>query len=79
MVGGQAEKLLSQARTQVAKLLSVKQKESIFTSGGTEGNNLAVKGSALFYKNRGKHVITTEIEHPSVRSPLTIEKLLGLT
>ncbi|MBB6445722.1 cysteine desulfurase family protein [Bacillus benzoevorans] len=67
--GGQAEKLLSQARAQAAKLLSVKNSEIIFTSGGTEGNNLAVKGTASFYKNRGNHLITTEIEHPSVREP----------
>lgn len=67
--GGQAEKLLSQARTQSAKLLSVKNNEIIFTSGGTEGNNLAIKGAAYYYKNRGNHLITTEIEHPSVREP----------
>ena len=75
--GGQAEKLLSQARTQAAKLLSVKSNELIFTSGGTEGNNLAVKGSALFYKNRGKHVITTEIEHPSVKEPFKQLEAIG--
>lgn len=67
--GGQAEKLLNQARAQAAKILSVKHNEIIFTSGGTEGNNLAVKGAAFFYKNRGKHLITTEIEHPSVKEP----------
>ena len=64
---GQAEKLLSQARSQVAQLLSVKQKEIYFTSGGTEGNNLAIKGIAFAYKDRGKHLITTTIEHASVR------------
>ena len=66
-IGGQAEKLLSQARSQVAQLLSVKQKEIYFTSGGTEGNNLAIKGIAFAYKDRGKHLITTTIEHASVR------------
>ena len=66
-IGGQAEKLLSQARSQVARLLSVKQKEIYFTSGGTEGNNLAIKGIAFAYKDRGKHLITTTIEHASVR------------
>ena len=66
-IGGQAEKLLSQARSQVTQLLSVKQKEIYFTSGGTEGNNLAIKGIALAYKDRGKHLITTTIEHASVR------------
>ena len=66
-IGGQAETLLSQARTQIAQLLSVKQKEIYFTSGGTEGNNLAIKGIAFAYKDRGKHLITTTIEHASVR------------
>jgi cysteine desulfurase len=66
-IGGQAEKLLSQARSQVTQLLSVKQKEIYFTSGGTEGNNLAIKGIAFAYKDRGKHLITTTIEHASVR------------
>ncbi|MCQ6274403.1 cysteine desulfurase [Bacillus sp. V3B] len=66
-LGGQVEKLLSQARTQTATLLSVKQNEILFTSGGTEGNNLAIKGVALAYKERGKHLITTAVEHASVR------------
>ncbi|THE14774.1 cysteine desulfurase [Bacillus timonensis] len=65
-IGGQAEKLLSQSRTQIASLLHVKPQEIIFTSGGSEGNNFAIKGIALQYQNRGKHIITTSIEHPSV-------------
>ncbi|PLR98154.1 cysteine desulfurase family protein [Bacillus sp. T33-2] len=66
-IGGQAEKLLTQARAQLASLLNVKPSEILFTSGGTESNNLAVKGAALAYKGRGRHIITTEIEHASVR------------
>lgn len=66
-LGGQAEKLLSQAREQVAKLLEVKPSEIYFTSGGTEGNNLAIKGAASINKNRGRHLITSSVEHPSVR------------
>ncbi|WP_449537261.1 cysteine desulfurase family protein [Ferdinandcohnia sp. Marseille-Q9671] len=65
-IGGQAEKLLSQSRAQIASLLHVKPQEIIFTSGGSEGNNLAIKGVALQHRNRGKHIITTAIEHPSV-------------
>lgn len=65
-IGGQAEKLLSQSRSQIANLLQVKPQEIIFTSGGSEGNNYAIKGTALQYQNRGKHIITTSIEHPSV-------------
>lgn len=72
-MGGQAEKLLSQAREQVGKLLSVKPSEIYFTSGGTEGNNLAIKGSALLHKNKGRHLITSSVEHPSVR--LAMEQL----
>lgn len=65
-LGGKAENLLSTSRIQVANLLDVSKDEIIFTSGGTEGNNLAIKGIALEHQNRGKHIITTTIEHPSV-------------
>lgn len=65
-LGGEAEKLLLHARQQVADLLGVLRHEIIFTSGGTEGNNLAIKGIAFEHQNRGKHIITTQIEHPSV-------------
>ncbi|MEH7379569.1 cysteine desulfurase family protein [Bacillus sp. JJ1533] len=65
-IGGQAEKLLEQSRSQIASLLHVKPQEIIFTSGGSEGNNFAIKGIALQYQKRGKHIITTSIEHPSV-------------
>ncbi|MFJ5715920.1 cysteine desulfurase family protein [Neobacillus sp. NPDC093127] len=69
-LGGQAEKLLSQAREQVAKLLEVKPSEIYFTSGGTEGNNLAIKGAASVNRNRGRHLITSSVEHPSVRAAM---------
>ena len=64
--GIQAEQLLKQARLQIASILGVKPGEIIFTSGGTEGNNTAIKGIAYTYRSRGKHIITTAIEHPSV-------------
>lgn len=67
-LGIQAEKLLTQSRKQVANILEVKEEEIIFTSGGTEANNLAIKGIARRYKKRGNHIITTVIEHPSVKS-----------
>ncbi|TMW71736.1 cysteine desulfurase family protein [Alteribacter natronophilus] len=63
--GKQAERLLKQTREMAARLLNVKPAEILFTSGGTEGNNLAIKGTARRHKNRGKHLITTEAEHPS--------------
>ncbi|MBD1380135.1 cysteine desulfurase family protein [Metabacillus arenae] len=65
-LGNDAENLLAAARQQLSKLIHVKENEVIFTAGGTEGNNLAIKGAALAFQERGKHVITTEIEHPSV-------------
>lgn len=76
-LGGMAEKLLSQARNQIAKLLNVKENEILFTSGGTESNNLAIKGTAMMYRGRGKHIITTEVEHASVRETMEQLKQLG--
>lgn len=64
--GVEAENLLKQARTVSAQALQCKPSEIIFTSGGTEGNNAAIKGVAFQYQSRGKHVITTAVEHPSV-------------
>jgi cysteine desulfurase len=75
--GGQIEKLIQQSREQVASLLDIKKKEVFFTSGGTESNNLAIKGTALQYGHRGKHIITTKIEHPSVQSAVKQLEELG--
>lgn len=76
-IGGQAEKLLQQARSQVAKLLKVKETEVLFTSGGTESNNLAVKGVALAHRERGRHIITTAIEHASIHNAMMQLETLG--
>ncbi|WP_338788931.1 cysteine desulfurase family protein [Metabacillus sp. FJAT-53654] len=65
-LGSEAESLLNQSRKQVANLLGVHEQEVIFTSGGTEGNNLAIKGAALANKHKGRHIITSVVEHPSV-------------
>jgi cysteine desulfurase len=65
-LGGEAEKLLHHSREVMASLLKVEHREIIFTSGGTESNNLAIKGSALSKKHLGNHIITTSVEHPSV-------------
>jgi cysteine desulfurase len=65
-LGVESEKLLTQAREVTAKLLKVKKEEVIFTSGGTEGNNLAIKGLAFQYRDRGRRLITSEVEHASV-------------
>ncbi|MGD6873043.1 cysteine desulfurase family protein [Sutcliffiella horikoshii] len=69
-LGGEAEMLLNRSRETIASLLNVHHKEVIFTSGGTESNNLAVKGCALSKKNIGNHIITTSIEHPSVTNAI---------
>ncbi|SDH31853.1 cysteine desulfurase [Alteribacillus persepolensis] len=63
--GVEAETLLGKAREAAASILKVKSSEVIFTSGGTEGNNLAIKGTAVEHQNRGKHLITSAVEHPS--------------
>lgn len=65
-LGVEAERLLQKAREVAAHSLEVHEGEIVFTSGGTESNNLAIKGFARKYKQRGNHLITTEIEHASV-------------
>jgi len=64
--GWEAEKAVEEAREHVAALLSADPKEIIWTSGATEGNNLAIKGAANFYKGKGKHIITMKTEHKAV-------------
>ena len=65
-LGVDAFQVMTKARAQVASLLSVQPEEIFFTSGGTESNNWAIKGTALEKSVFGKHIITTKIEHPSV-------------
>nr|WP_068557521.1 cysteine desulfurase family protein [Thermotalea metallivorans] len=64
--GVEVEKLVKNARKQVAKALGVKDEEIIFTSGGTESNNLAILGAVEGNKRKGNRIITSRIEHPSV-------------
>ena len=65
-IGDKAHRLIGEAREAVARTLGVQPREIVFTSGGTESNNLAIKGVAERFRNRGRHLITTEVEHPSV-------------
>lgn len=65
-MGSQVERLHWKARQQIADLFKVSPEEIIFTSGATESNNLALKGIAFQYAYRGKHIITTCFEHPSI-------------
>jgi cysteine desulfurase len=66
MYGWTAEKAVEDAREQVAALVNADSREIIWTSGATEGNNLALKGAAQFYKTKGKHIITVKTEHKAV-------------
>jgi cysteine desulfurase len=67
--GWDAEKAVDKAREQVANLLNADPKEIIWTSGSTESNNLAIKGVADMYKDKGKHVITQVTEHKAILDP----------
>ncbi|MGN0389727.1 MAG: aminotransferase class V-fold PLP-dependent enzyme, partial [Wujia sp.] len=64
--GLQAEEYIRTATKQVAGTLKCLEKELVFTSGGTEANNLALIGGAMAHRRAGKHIITTPIEHASV-------------
>jgi cysteine desulfurase NifS/selenium donor protein len=64
--GIETKKAVENARKQVANLINCKPNEIIFTSGGSESNNYAIKGIAYEYENRGNHIITSTIEHPAV-------------
>lgn len=70
MKGVDAEKAVNEARKQIARTLKCQEKEVVFTSGGTESNNLAIIGSAMANQRAGKHIITTGIEHASVANPM---------
>jgi cysteine desulfurase len=61
--GWKAEEAVEEARGHVAALIGADPKEIVFTSGATEGNNLAIKGAAQFYRTKGKHLITQKTEH----------------
>lgn len=75
--GMEAEAYIKTACAQLARILKVAEKELIFTSGGTESNNLALIGTALANQRAGKHIITTAIEHASVYNPLIFLEGLG--
>ncbi len=76
-LGVEAKKLQDRATEQIANLLHVKASEIIYTSGASESNNTAIKGIAFRYQNRGKHIITTPLEHSSILEPLHYLETLG--
>ncbi len=69
-VGYDAEKYVKKTAQDIASILKVDEKEILFTSGGTESNNTALIGTAYANKRSGNRIITTSIEHPSVKAPL---------
>ena len=68
--GMQAEAYIKEARAVIAKSLKVQEKEILFTSGGSESNNMAPIGTAMANRRAGNHIISSNIEHPSVYNPL---------
>ena len=64
-LGLEAKKLIDTKTNHIASLLNIKPQEIIYTSGSTEANNLAIKGTALRYKNYGKHILISSLEHNS--------------
>lgn len=75
--GMEAENKIREAQELIAKTLRAKPKEIFFTSGGTESNNTAILGTAMANRRKGKHIITTKIEHASVHEPINYLEELG--
>lgn len=69
LFGWKAEEAVENARRQVADLLNADPREIVWTSGATESDNLAIKGAAHFYQKKGKHIVTSKIEHKAVLDP----------
>ena len=68
-LGQRTKQAVEEARGQVARLLHGTPAEVIFTSGGSESNNMALKGVAYTYRGKGNHIITSQIEHPAILNP----------
>ncbi len=77
LLGREAKDRLTKLSEEIALLLGVKTSELIYTSGASEGNNLAIKGLVQAYRHNGKHIISTCLEHPSVSGALTYLQTLG--
>ena len=75
--GMEAETYVKEARTKIAKTLKVKEKEIVFTSCGTEADNMALIGVALANQRAGKHIITTEVEHAAIHATVAFLEEIG--
>ena len=75
--GQRAKQAMEEARHQVAQLINATATEIVFTSGGTEADNLAVKGIAESYASKGKHIITSQFEHPAILNSCKYLETLG--
>ena len=76
--GVKVNKLLEQSREQIASMLGIKENEVLFTSGSSESNNMFIKGVAFAYQNKGKHLITSNVEHSSVENTFKqLEEFFG--
>lgn len=76
-LGVKSKVLLNSATKQICELFDIEENELIYTSGATESNNMAIKGVALQYANRGKHIIVSKLEHPSVYSVVSYLESIG--
>ena len=76
-LGQKSKEALEEARKRVADAINAKPEEIIFTSGGSESDNLAIKGIAFKNQEKGKHIITSEIEHPAVKETLVFLESIG--
>ena len=76
-IGQKGKKILEESREMISGLLGLKSREIIFTSGGTESNNMAIRGAAKALKNKGRHLITSVIEHSSVLNTFKDMESLG--
>lgn len=76
-IGLESNKLIENSLDEISRLLCVKPNEIIFTSGASESNNLAIKGIAFKHQNKGKHIITTKLEHSSVIATLSYLGSMG--
>ncbi len=76
-LGVKSKQLIDASTKQISDILKIKPEEIIYTSDSSEANNLAIKGIAFKYQNRGKHIITTPYEHSSIYGPLNYLQTLG--